>query len=85
MDPTNPGMPGAEGATNEPQTQQFSGSGGGSRREGGGASGKSLDECMATWDSSTHMSKELWRTTCEQSLREYPKVSVPGMPSAETK
>ena len=28
---------------------------------------------------------ELWRTTCEQSLREYPKVSVPGMPSAEAK
>ncbi len=48
------------------QPQQFSGSGSGSsRRDGGGATGKDLNECMGTWDSSTHMSKELWRTTCE--------------------
>lgn len=35
-------------------------------KRGGGASGKSLDECMADWDVGTHMTKKQWRTTCER-------------------
>mgnify|MGYP001200800919 CR=1 FL=1 len=33
---------------------------------GGGAAGKDLDECMALWDPSTHMTREQWKTTCER-------------------
>jgi len=32
----------------------------------GGASGKTLDECMQNWDASTHMTKEQWKSTCER-------------------
>jgi hypothetical protein len=32
----------------------------------GGAGGKTMADCMAIWDPSTHMSKEQWRTTCER-------------------
>ena len=32
----------------------------------GGAAGANLDECMKVWDSTTHMSKDQWRTTCKR-------------------
>ncbi|MDP1908458.1 MAG: hypothetical protein Q8K85_09160, partial [Hyphomicrobium sp.] len=35
-------------------------------RRGGGAAGANLEECMKIWDSTTHMSKDQWRTTCKR-------------------
>jgi hypothetical protein len=31
-----------------------------------------MSRCMATWDSSTQMSKQEWRTTCKRTVRENP-------------
>ena len=44
--------------------------GGGRPRKG--ATGRSLAECEAAWDSGTHMSRETWRTTCLRTLNERP-------------
>lgn len=32
----------------------------------GGATGRTLDECMTNWDDSTHMTREQWKTTCQR-------------------
>ena len=32
----------------------------------GGATGRTLEECMQNWDESTHMTKERWKTTCQR-------------------
>ncbi len=32
----------------------------------GGATGRTLDECMQNWDAGTHMTKDQWKTTCER-------------------
>jgi hypothetical protein len=48
---------------------------GGSARVGdsGGAAGGTLDDCMAVWDPTTHMSKDEWRVTCKRTLKDYPQ------------
>ena len=35
-------------------------------KRGGGAAGADMKSCMDVWDSSTHMTKEQWRTTCKR-------------------
>ena len=35
-------------------------------KRGGGAAGADLEDCMKLWDSSTHMTKERWKETCER-------------------
>ena len=37
-----------------------------------GASGQTLEECMAAWDEATHMTQSRWRETCERTLAEQP-------------
>lgn len=32
----------------------------------GGATGRTLEECMQNWDDDTHMTREQWKTTCER-------------------
>jgi hypothetical protein len=29
-----------------------------------------MSECMAAWDSETHLSKDKWRETCQRTLTE---------------
>ena len=29
-----------------------------------------LNDCMATWDKGTHMTKADWRATCKRSIKE---------------
>lgn len=49
----------------EPANPPLSAGGGPARpRSSAGKSGETLEECMAIWDPSTHMSKETWRETC---------------------
>ena len=43
---------------------------GGSSLIGGGASGRTLPECIADWDKATHMTKTLWREVCARTLKE---------------
>ena len=43
---------------------------GGSSLIGGGASGRTLPECVADWDKATHMTKTLWREVCARTLKE---------------
>ena len=43
---------------------------GGSSPPGGGASGRTLPECIAAWDKPTHMTKTLWREVCARTLKE---------------
>jgi hypothetical protein len=31
-----------------------------------------MSRCMATWDPSTQMSKQVWRETCKRTVKEYP-------------
>jgi hypothetical protein len=67
----------------QPQTQQLSPSSGGTSRTGEnrvGAAGKNVEECMATWDAGTHMTKKEWRATCERSLSESPSLLIPELP-----
>jgi len=33
-----------------------------------GATGRDMDECMAAWDSKTHVSKARWREICDATL-----------------
>ena len=33
-----------------------------------GASGRDMDECLAAWDSKTHISKSRWRQICKSTL-----------------
>ena len=40
----------------------------GSAREG--ATGSSMENCMAAWDEKTHMSQDRWRETCARTLDE---------------
>jgi hypothetical protein len=35
-----------------------------------GARGDTLEECMATWDAQTHVSKPRWREICARTLKE---------------
>jgi hypothetical protein len=35
-----------------------------------GARGNTLEECMATWDAETHVSKPRWREICARTLKE---------------
>jgi hypothetical protein len=41
---------------------------GGSARDG--ATGSSMENCMAAWDEKTHMSQDRWRETCARTLDE---------------
>jgi hypothetical protein len=41
---------------------------GGSSLRGGGASGRTMQECVAAWDKPTHMTKTLWRQVCARTL-----------------
>jgi len=43
---------------------------GGSSLIGGGASGRTLPECIADWHKATHMTKTLWREVCARTLKE---------------
>jgi hypothetical protein len=40
----------------------------GGRATAGGATGRTMDECEAAWDSKTHMSKQQWRESCRRTL-----------------
>jgi hypothetical protein len=71
----------------QPQTQQVPPSSGGTSRTGdnsGGVAGKKIEECMATWDAGTHMTKKEWRATCERSLSESPSLLIPELPPDTT-
>ena len=61
-------VPGAAPTPNAPlQTANppLSAGGGPARpRSSAGGGGETLEECMALWDPSTHMTKETWRETC---------------------
>jgi hypothetical protein len=35
-----------------------------------GAAGNTLESCMAVWEPATHMSKDLWRRTCQRTLND---------------
>ena len=41
---------------------------GGSSLIGGGASGRTMPECMAAWDKATHITKTRWRQLCADTL-----------------
>ena len=41
---------------------------GGSSLIGGGASGRTMPECMAAWDRATHITKTRWRQLCADTL-----------------
>ena len=43
---------------------------GGSSLIGGGASGRTMPECMAAWDKATHITKTRWRQLCAVTLTE---------------
>jgi hypothetical protein len=43
---------------------------GGSSLIGGGASGRTMPECMAAWDKATHITKMRWRQLCADTLTE---------------
>jgi hypothetical protein len=74
MPPSAIGSPGvnipAVAPLSSPPTQGSSVSTGGTAtpdsRPGGG--GDTIADCMALWDSGTHMSKSLWRQTCQRTL-----------------
>ena len=51
------------GAVRDPNVE----TGGGAARTG--ATGRTVEECMAAWEPETHMSKENWRETCERTLQ----------------
>jgi hypothetical protein len=39
----------------------------------GGASGRTMQECMAAWDKGTHVAKPRWREICARTLT-YPHI-----------
>ena len=43
---------------------------GGSSLTGGGASGRTMQECMEAWDKATHITKARWRQLCAVTLTE---------------
>ena len=44
---------------------------GGSSLIGGGASGRTMPECMAAWDKATHITKTRWQQLCADTLTEF--------------
>jgi hypothetical protein len=44
---------------------------GGTSLIGGGASGRTMPECMAAWDKATHIAKTRWRQLCADTLTEF--------------
>jgi hypothetical protein len=44
---------------------------GGSSLIGGGASGRTMPECMAAWDKATHITKMRWQQLCADTLTEF--------------
>jgi hypothetical protein len=67
--PTSAAVPGPLTVVVESQGEVIATSGGSSIT--GGATGRTMPECMAAWDKATHITKTRWKGICARTLTEF--------------